>query len=392
MQSSKSKKDRDDLPVGRLGRDTIKKRTRRHRDDSPAISRSPSRSRKRHSTSKRKSSRKSHRRSKRDPSGDSDLSDSDFSDTSSVSSVYSSVSESSPERSSKRRKKTSKHRKSSSTKKSSRSDRRSKRHKNSKSSRRRDASVSASETGSSDSESVSSATESRRKSKKAKHIESLFPAPMCLNPMHSSQEQFPHVPPAHAPLGSRSPSPGGNGGFRRIRQFSNGGNSNNGNNGNNGNMQRRGNFKQHDVNPNPNKVIGVFGLNPRTNRDDLRQIFSSYGHLEKVYLVSDHDTGNSKGFAFLTFKDLDAAIRARDEMNGQDVDGRKVRVDFSFTNKNTNNRREGNFNWNGDKNGEREKGNQREYQDQDYQSPPPSGNYERSHRDSPAESSHSPAI
>ncbi|KAI8802932.1 hypothetical protein BJ742DRAFT_910136 [Cladochytrium replicatum] len=387
MQASKSKKDRDDQLVMRQGRESsrgeLKKRSRRHRSESPADSRSPSRSRKRHtSSSKRKSSRKSHRRSKREASVESDVSDSEHSDASSVSSVYSSVTESSPERSSKRRKKSSKHRKSSSSKKSSKSDRRSKRHKSSKNSRKRDVSVSGSEeTGTSDSESGSSAGDRRRKSKRSKHID--------------SQEQFPHVPPAHAPLGSRSPSPGGNGGFRRVRQFSNGGNSNNGNNGNNnnGNMQRRGEkFKHHDVNPNPNKVIGVFGLNPRTNRDDLRQIFSSYGHLEKVYLVSDHDTGNSKGFAFLTFKDLDAAIRARDEMNGQDVDGRKVRVDFSFTNKNPNNRRDGNSNWNGDKNGDREKGNQREYQDQDYQSPPPSGNYGRSRRGSPAESSRSPAI
>jgi len=47
--------------------------------------------------------------------------------------------------------------------------------------------------------------------------------------------------------------------------------------------------------------------------------------------VYDHQTGKSRGFAFLYFKDLQDAVEAKETAPGTEIDGRKIRVDYSIT-------------------------------------------------------------
>lgn len=77
------------------------------------------------------------------------------------------------------------------------------------------------------------------------------------------------------------------------------------------------------------KKLFVGGLSWGTNDESLRQAFARFGTLEDVAVVVDRDTGRSRGFGFVSFADAEQAQAAKDEMNGTDLDGRSLRVDFA---------------------------------------------------------------
>ena len=85
-------------------------------------------------------------------------------------------------------------------------------------------------------------------------------------------------------------------------------------------------------NPNVSKCLGVFGLNFTTTETDLDREFRRYGKIEKVQVVLDGPTKRSRGFAFIYFESTEDAEKARDAMNGTEISGFKIRVDFSITN------------------------------------------------------------
>lgn len=84
-------------------------------------------------------------------------------------------------------------------------------------------------------------------------------------------------------------------------------------------------------NPDPSPVLGVFGLSLYTGERDLREMFSKYGPLKEVQIVYDHQTGRSRGFSFVYFEDVEDAIDAKEHCNGLEIDGRRIRVDYSIT-------------------------------------------------------------
>lgn len=84
-------------------------------------------------------------------------------------------------------------------------------------------------------------------------------------------------------------------------------------------------------NPAKSKCIGVFGLSLYTTERSLEEKFGRYGLIEKCEMVVDAYSGRSRGFAFVYFKFIDDACTAREELNGKELDGRKIRVDFSIS-------------------------------------------------------------
>ncbi|KAG7172586.1 transformer-2 protein homolog alpha-like isoform X6 [Homarus americanus] len=84
-------------------------------------------------------------------------------------------------------------------------------------------------------------------------------------------------------------------------------------------------------NPEPSKCLGVFGLSVYTTERELHSIFDKFGPLEKVQVVLDSKTGKSRGFAFVYFESIKDAAEAKDECSGMEIDGRRIRVDFSIT-------------------------------------------------------------
>ncbi|CAN8021653.1 unnamed protein product [Ixodes persulcatus] len=84
-------------------------------------------------------------------------------------------------------------------------------------------------------------------------------------------------------------------------------------------------------NPNASRCLGVFGLSLYTQERDLKEVFSKYGPLEDVQVVYDAQSGRSRGFSFVYFENVEDAKAAKDRCNGLEIDGRKIRVDYSIT-------------------------------------------------------------
>lgn len=70
----------------------------------------------------------------------------------------------------------------------------------------------------------------------------------------------------------------------------------------------------------------VGNLPYNTSEDDLKELFSPHGTVENVALISDRETGRSKGFGFVEFPNDDEAKAAIDALNGQDFSGRSLVV------------------------------------------------------------------
>ncbi|KAI4818170.1 hypothetical protein KUCAC02_011529 [Chaenocephalus aceratus] len=85
------------------------------------------------------------------------------------------------------------------------------------------------------------------------------------------------------------------------------------------------------ANPDPSKCLGVFGLSLYTTERDLREVFSRHGPLAGVNVVYDQRTGRSRGFAFVYYERIDDSKEAMERANGMELDGRRIRVDFSIT-------------------------------------------------------------
>ncbi|XP_067360220.1 transformer-2 protein homolog alpha isoform X2 [Channa argus] len=85
------------------------------------------------------------------------------------------------------------------------------------------------------------------------------------------------------------------------------------------------------ANPDPSTCLGVFGLSLYTTERDLREVFSRYGPLAGVNVVYDQRTGRSRGFAFVYFERLEDSKEAMERVNGMELDGRRIRVDYSIT-------------------------------------------------------------
>ncbi len=62
------------------------------------------------------------------------------------------------------------------------------------------------------------------------------------------------------------------------------------------------------------------------NQGSLTDLFAPYGNVASATIISDRDSGRSKGFGFVEFEDDSAAQSAISEMNGKEVDGRKLVV------------------------------------------------------------------
>ena len=76
------------------------------------------------------------------------------------------------------------------------------------------------------------------------------------------------------------------------------------------------------------KRLFVGNLSFNTTEGTLESLFAQDGRkVESVSVVQDRDTGRSRGFAFVEMGSDDDAKAAISAMNGQEVDGRQMRVD-----------------------------------------------------------------
>ena len=72
--------------------------------------------------------------------------------------------------------------------------------------------------------------------------------------------------------------------------------------------------------------IYVGNLSYDTTEEQIKEAFAGMGAIESVSLVTDRDTGRSKGFAFVEMTDQAEAKSAIEQLNGTEVDGRTMNV------------------------------------------------------------------
>jgi cold-inducible RNA-binding protein len=75
--------------------------------------------------------------------------------------------------------------------------------------------------------------------------------------------------------------------------------------------------------------VYVGNLSYDTTEDELRDLFAQAGTVTTVELIRDRDTGNSKGFAFVTMDSMDDANKAIQQINGQSFGNRELKVSMA---------------------------------------------------------------
>jgi cold-inducible RNA-binding protein len=74
------------------------------------------------------------------------------------------------------------------------------------------------------------------------------------------------------------------------------------------------------------KNIYVGNLSFDATEDQVRSLFEAYGAVEKVNVITDRDTGQPRGFAFVEMPDDDAASKAIEALNGTNLSGRSLNI------------------------------------------------------------------
>ncbi len=74
------------------------------------------------------------------------------------------------------------------------------------------------------------------------------------------------------------------------------------------------------------KNIYVGNLNFDATEDQVRGLFEAYGAVDKVSIITDRDTGQPRGFAFVEMTDDEAAGKAMEALNGTALGGRNLTV------------------------------------------------------------------
>ena len=73
------------------------------------------------------------------------------------------------------------------------------------------------------------------------------------------------------------------------------------------------------------KKIYVGNLPWSADEAGLRELFSAVGEVHSAAVISDRETGRSRGFGFIEMDDSDAE-KAISQLNGQEMDGRQLRI------------------------------------------------------------------
>jgi len=79
----------------------------------------------------------------------------------------------------------------------------------------------------------------------------------------------------------------------------------------------------------PSAVLFVGNLSFNLGEDQLWETFGEHGDVKSVRVPTDRDSGRPKGFAYVEFSDVESAKKAHGALQGREMDGRMVRLDFS---------------------------------------------------------------
>jgi RNA recognition motif-containing protein len=79
------------------------------------------------------------------------------------------------------------------------------------------------------------------------------------------------------------------------------------------------------------KKVYIGNLNYDTTEDTLRELFTAHGEVVSLNIIIDRYSGRSKGFGFVEMGSDEAAQAAITALNGQDFEGRQLRVSEAYS-------------------------------------------------------------
>jgi cold-inducible RNA-binding protein len=74
------------------------------------------------------------------------------------------------------------------------------------------------------------------------------------------------------------------------------------------------------------KNIFVGNLDFNTAEDELRKLFEAYGQVDRITILTDRDTGRSRGFGFVEMANAEEGDKAIAALNGSQIGGRTLNV------------------------------------------------------------------
>lgn len=72
--------------------------------------------------------------------------------------------------------------------------------------------------------------------------------------------------------------------------------------------------------------IYIGNLSYKVSDNDLQEVFEEFGEVSSAKVITDRDTGRSKGFAFVEMENDEDAQTAIEELDGTELDGRTIKV------------------------------------------------------------------
>jgi RNA recognition motif-containing protein len=77
------------------------------------------------------------------------------------------------------------------------------------------------------------------------------------------------------------------------------------------------------------KKLFVGSLSWNTDDQQLREAFAAFGEVSEAVVITDRNSGRSRGFGFVTFENDEEADKAIEGLNNSELDGRTIRVDVA---------------------------------------------------------------
>ncbi|MCH2188395.1 RNA-binding protein [Candidatus Gracilibacteria bacterium] len=77
------------------------------------------------------------------------------------------------------------------------------------------------------------------------------------------------------------------------------------------------------------KKLFVGGISWGLSWQDLKDAFKEHGEVVHAKIIMDRETGKSRGFGFVEFETVEDASKAKEAMDGVELDGRSIKVDFA---------------------------------------------------------------
>ena len=73
----------------------------------------------------------------------------------------------------------------------------------------------------------------------------------------------------------------------------------------------------------------VGGISWGVDSMQLKEVFSEVAEVKYAKIIMDRETGKSRGFGFVEFHSVEDAVKAKEEFDGAEIDGRAVKIEFA---------------------------------------------------------------